>query len=217
MKKKKFAVLGLGVFGSTLAKRLNNYGYDVIAVDSEISNVEKLANDLENVVSLDFTDLEQLRNAGVGDCDVGIITTGSSLENTIIGTLNLKNLGIKKIIVKVKDKRNSDIMLKIGADETITPERDAASQLAKKLISDSVVELFDLDSRFSIFEMVIKPEWVGKNLIELELRSKYNVNVIGLRRDGKLSTNINPREIFANGDEVLVICDNESFKRLQEE
>ena len=214
MKKKKFVVLGLGIFGSTLARDLYNYGHDVIAIDNIMPNVERMSTEISDVLCLDFTDLEQLKKAGIADCDVGIITTGSKLEDAILGTLNLKELGINEIIVKAKNTVNAEILKKIGATTTISPEKDAAKHTAKKLSVGNVVDVFDIDKNYSIYETVVDEKWDGLSMIDLQLRSKYNVNVIGIRRDEVLTPNFSPNDKFKKGDEVLFVTDSEGFKKI---
>lgn len=215
-KRKLYAILGLGVFGSTLAKDLSNYNQDVIAIDKDMSAVERVSEYVENTICLDFTDPDELRSSGVGDADVAIVATGSLLEESVLGILNLKELGVPKIIAKAKNSRFSQVFKKIGADVVVSPEKEIARRFAKQLVSGDILELFDLDESHSIFDMNVKKEWIGKTLIELELRARFNLNVIGVRRDGNLNLNPDPNDPFKPGDQCLMIGDNQIFKKIDE-
>jgi len=210
--RKTVAILGLGIFGSTLAKDLCRYNVDVIAVDKDMSSVERISEFVNNAVCLDFTDINQLKAVGVGDADIGIVTSGSLLEESIMGILNLKELGVERIIAKSKNRKYSEILKKIGADETVSPEKSFGKSLAKKLVSKDILELFDLDNDYTIFDMKVPTTWTNKSLIELNLRNKYNLNVIGVRRNDKLLINFDPNEKILENDEILAVGENEIFK-----
>jgi len=211
--RKTVAILGLGIFGSTLARDLSRYNVDVIAIDRNLASVERVSAFVNNAVCLDFTDINQLKSAGVGDADIGIVTSGSMLEEAIMGILNLKELGVNTIIAKAKNRKNSEILKKIGADQTISPEKDSAKSMAKKLVSKNILGVFDLDEDYTIFDMKVPESWVNKTLIELNLRNKYNLNVIGVRRNGKLMINFDPNEKIIADDEIYTVGENEIFKK----
>lgn len=213
MKRKTVAVLGLGLVGMTLAKELKKFDYDVIAIDDNMRNVEEIADEVDNAVCLDFTDKDLLEQVGVGDADIGVITNSKSLEASVMGILNLKELGVPYIIAKAKNEQYGEVLKKIGADEVVSPEKEYAKSLAKRLVSKDVLELFDVDENYSIFDTKCPSSWVSKNLIELNIRSKYNVNVIGVRRDGKLYINFDPNEKLLENDEILMVGENSIFKK----
>jgi len=212
MENKTYVVLGLGIFGSTMVKELCNYNQEVIAIDKDMASVERVSAYCSNCFGLDFTDKEALRNVGVENCDVGIVACGEHLEETILAILNLKDLGVKNIIAKSKNKRHGEILTKIGADNVVTPEKETAKLYAKSIITKDIHDLFDLDDKTSIYEMDVKPEWVNHSLIELDLRRKENVNVIGIRRNGNLILNINPNDKLNNDDELIVVGNSDLIK-----
>lgn len=215
-KRKTYVILGLGVFGSTLARDLSLYNQDVIAIDRDMEAVERVSEFVANSVCLDFTDPDELKAAGVDGADVAIVATGSLLEESVLGILNLKDLGIPKIIAKAKNSRFSEVFRKIGADVVVSPEKEIARKYAKQLVSGDILELFDIDSTHSIFDMNVKKEWIGKDLITLNLRARLNLNVIGVRRDGILNLSPDPKDPFREGDQVLVIGDNDMFKKIDD-
>ena len=214
--RKTVVILGLGIFGSTLARDLSKYNLDVIAVDHNMSCVERVSSLVSNAVCLDFTDLEQLKAIGVADADIGIVTSSSMLEEAIMGILNLKELGVPRIIAKAKNSRHSEVLKKVGADTTISPEKEVAKTFAKKLVSKDILDLFDIDHDYSIFDIKLPTNWANKTLIELDLRNKFNVNVVGVRRNNKLIVNFNPNEKLMLEDEILIIGENDLFKKYDE-
>lgn len=214
--RKTYVILGLGRFGTTLAKQLTDYNQDVIAVDKEMANVDRVSSFVANAVCLDYSDVDALAAAGVKDADVGIVTTGTMLDQEIQGLVNLKELGVPYVIAKAPNLKTANLLKKVGADETITPENDMAVRCAKKLISKDILELFDIDSNHTMFEIKVQSNWVGHSLKELNLRTKYAINIIGVYRNDKLIVNIDPDEKFEENDNVLIVGANDIFKHFDE-
>lgn len=210
--RKTYVILGLGRFGTTLAKQLTDFNQDVIAVDKEMVNVDRVSQFLSNAFCLDYSDIDALKSIGVSDADVAIVTTGTMIDQGIQGIINLKELGVPYVLAKAPNLKIANILKKIGADDTITPENDMAVRCAKKLISKDILELFDVDNDHTMFEMKVQPNWIGHSLIELDLRSKLSINVIGVKRDEKLIINVDPNEKFNENDEVLIVGPNDIFK-----
>lgn len=214
--RKTYVILGLGRFGSTLAKELTDYNQDVIAIDKDMTNVDRVSSFVANAICLDYTDIDALKAAGVKDADVGIVTTGTKLDQELLGLLNLKELGVPYVVAKAADTKAKDLMLKVGADETVSPETEMASRCAKKLISRDILEIFDIDNDHSMFETKVLSNWVDKTLIELDLRNRFSLNVIGLKRNGKLTMIIDPNEKFKEDDGLLIVGPNDVFKDFEE-
>lgn len=214
--RKTYVILGLGRFGSTLAKQLTDFNQDVIAIDKEMANVDRVSSFVANAVCLDYSDIDALAVAGVKDADVGIVTTGSMLDQEIQGLVNLKDLGVPFVIAKAPNLKIANLLKKVGADETITPENDMAVRCAKKLISKDILELFDIDNDHTMFEMKVQSNWVGHSLKELNLRTKYSINIIGVYRDEKLIVNVDPDEKFTENDNVLIVGKNDIFKHFDD-
>lgn len=215
-KRQTYVVLGLGRFGFTLAKKLSDYNQDVIAIDKDLALVEKASPFVANAFCLDYSDIDALKSAGVKDADVGIVTTGSMLDQEIQGILNLKELGIQLVLAKATDHKASVLLKKVGADETISPEHDTAVRCAKKLISKDILDLFDIDSDNIMFEMKVQSNWVNHSLIELNLRNRFSLNVVGVKRNDKLNVNINPEDKFKEDDIVLLVAHNSIFDNFNE-
>ncbi|MDO4940574.1 MAG: TrkA family potassium uptake protein [Erysipelotrichaceae bacterium] len=202
--RKTYVILGLGRFGMTLARELTEMHQDVIAIDKNIEVVEKISPYVANALCLDYRDIDALKAAGVKDADVGVVSSGAGMDQGIIGLINLKELGIPKVVVKTFDSRSAEIMKKLGADDTITPEKDMASWCAKKMISKHIIELFDVDKEHVMFELQPLPNWVGRSLVDLGLRSKFQLNVIGIKHEDTLYSNIDPNVKLNVDDELLV-------------
>lgn len=216
MARKTYVILGLGRFGSTLAKKLTDYNQDVIAIDKDMAPVEKISSYVANALCLDYSDIDALKAAGVKDADIGIVTTGTMLDQEIQGLINLKDLGVPYIIAKANDFKTAELLKKVGADDTITPEYDTAVRCARKLISSDILELFNIDHDNIMFEIKVQPNWINHSLKELDLRNKFSLNVIGVKRNDKLNTNINPDDKFIEDDIVLLVGPSTIFDNFTE-
>lgn len=218
MVKKTYAILGLGVFGSSIAQELSQYDHEVIAIDKEMTRVEKVSEFVSQAVRADFTDIEQLRSVGVQDCDVAIVATGSHLEESIMAVLNLKELKIPSIIAKAQNDKYEEVLLKVGADRVVRPEKEMGERIAKRLLSENIVDIIDLDDDYSIVEIIPLTKWVNKSLKELNLRAQYGINVIGIRRmeSSKLSLNLTGDTMIKQENRLLIVADDKIFTYLNE-
>lgn len=214
MKKRVYGVFGLGRFGMTLVKELSNNGQEVIAVDKDMAKVEE-ADKYAVSYAYDFMNIEALKNSGIGDIDVAIVASGENLEEAILLILNLKELNIPYIIAKAQNEKFGLALKKVGADEIVLPEMDMASRMALKLSSSAeLIQLFKISEDILAYEIMAKQSWIGKNLIELDLRSNYSINVVGVRNNGVTLVNIDPKRPFEKEDVLLILSDEKSFKRL---
>ncbi len=216
MSKKTFLVLGLGIFGSTIAKQLYNHDQDVIAVDKDMSCVERISNRVSHAAVCDFTDINQLKALGVDNVDVAIIGVGSELEESVLATMNLKELKIPYIVAKARNKKYAEILLKLGVDRVVNPDKEIGIRTAKTLLASNIVDLIEVDDFYNIVEIKVNPNWVGKNLIELDLRRNYNINVLGIRpsKDERLMLNLDPNVALKEDSQLLIIADHEILQKL---
>ncbi|NLW14759.1 MAG: TrkA family potassium uptake protein [Erysipelothrix sp.] len=208
--KKTVAVLGLGLFGSSVAKTLAKNGVDVIALDLQMDHVEEVMDDVELPVQADFTKIDQLINAGVGDADVAIIGVGEKLEITILGIMNLKKLGVKEVIVKTKNQAYKEVLMKVGATRVILPEVESGVRLGNELASSNIVDLLQLDEDYHILEINIPEDWIGHSILELDIRTKYGYNIIAIKSIATHTflAQIDPGYVFKEKDVVLVMAQN---------
>lgn len=210
---RQYCVLGLGVFGSTVAKTLSNFDCEVLAIDKDMKCVERLADLVTQAVQCDITNKEQLRAVGVEDCDVAIVGTGSHLEESVIAIMTLKELGVPFVIAKAKNKTYMEIFKKVGADRVVRPEKEVGKQLGKSLLSRNIFDMIDIDSDYSIVELKVPKNWVGKSLKEINVRSRFGINVIGMRdvHTSMLKMNIDVDYRFESDDHIVIVTDMETI------
>ncbi len=213
--RKTYVILGLGIFGSTIAKQLSKYNYEVIAIDKSLTCVERMADVVTQAVRADFTDIDQLRAIGVQDCDAAVVATGSLLEESVIGVMNLKELGVPYILAKAKNKKYREILLKIGADRVVRPEKEMGERIAKRLISQNIVDIIEIDGDYSMIEVIAPAKWVGNSLRGLQLRSRFGINVLGIRKnpDDHLIMTLDADYVIEKTDAVLMIAENDFFEK----
>lgn len=213
---KLIGILGLGIFGSTIAKTLSEFGSDVIAVDKYEENVNRIEPYIAKGVVGDFTDIELLRTIGLEDCDAVVIATGTYLEASVLGVLNCKKLGIKHIIAKAKNKNYREVLEEIGSTIVIQPEKESGMRVAKNLLRTNIEDIVRLDDSTSVVEFYPPERWIGKSLIQLDLRRKYDINIIGMRRNklGKLLVSFDPNEPIAKDFVLVGITESDKFEQV---
>lgn len=216
MSRKSYAVLGLGVFGSTIATTLASFDYDVIAVDLDNSCVERVLDDVTSAVVADITDIDQLKAIGIGDVDCAIVATGTHLEDSIMAIMNLKELNVPYIVAKAKNKKYMQILERVGADRVIRPEKEMGVRVAKQLVSPNIVDLIDIDNKYSVIEILAPNNWVNNTLAKLNLRNRFGVNVLGVRKSIAAPLSISPSAdyLIEADDRLLVIASKEKFDTL---
>ena len=180
---KSYIVIGLGRFGFELATRLYACGEEVMAIDTDEGLVDKIADHVTRAVAADARDPDVLKKLGAENFDRAVVAVGSDLAASALITMNLKALNVSYIICKAHDDTYKDILEKLGANKVIIPEREVADKLALGLTHAGVMEYIELSQEFGIVEMKPIPEWVGNTVRELELRTRYGVNVIAVRSD----------------------------------
>jgi len=218
MEKRIYAVLGLGLFGASLAKSLAMEGQDVIAIDKNMNHVEEVSDIIDQSIQADFTKIDQLKEAGVNVADVAIVATSQRLEDTIIAILNLKELNVKQIIVKSKSHTYRDVLLKVGADRVILPEVDTGNRIGKELANPHINDLVDLGQFYHIASFPVKKEWVNKSLTEIDFRANYGINIIAIKQgEQPFIVEIDGNLRLQNHDELLGVVKDETLRRLFKE
>lgn len=214
MSRKIFGVLGLGVFGHTIAQELSSFDQEVIVLDNKPVNIQEIADSVSRAVVGDITDLEFLKASGIDSCDVVIIATGENLESSALALLNCKKLGIKTIIAKAADKNYEEILYGIGATQVISPERSTGKTLVSSLLRQKITNVFHLEDDLALVEFDIPESWVGKSLTELNLRENYHLNIIGIRPDNSQALNpyINPQDKMKAGVSISAIASQKTFE-----
>ena len=212
-KRKQFLVAGLGLFGTSVALTLQQMGYEVYALDSEEGLVQDLSTQLNYVVCGDASDRKTLQSLPLEDIDVAVVAIGN-VERNMMCTMLLKELGIKQVVAKAINNLHGAMLNKIGADKVVYAERDMGERVAHNLISAGVMDYIELSSEISVMSLAIPTEFVGKNLIEADLRRRYDVNVVAIKRDGRTIVNPKAQEVFQPEDEIIVLGTHEGVKRM---
>ena len=211
---KSFLVIGLGRFGSSLARMLTELGYEVMAVDRQMERVNELKDDVLGAVRADTTDERAVSELGVSNFDCVVICIGDDLRASILATVLCREKGAKRIIAKAQDALHKTLLLKTGADVVVLPEHDAGVRLARTLSMDGVLDSLDLPDGYSISEIVVPRDWVGNSLSGMHARTKYGISVIAIRRGGHVHVNIDPLEVLLPDDTLYVIGSDRDLERL---
>jgi trk system potassium uptake protein TrkA len=214
---KRVVVIGLGIFGSQLARHLYESGLDVIAIDKNKDVVQRIKDYSTKAVVADASDKEVLESIGVAENDVVVISFGEDLSASTLLTLHLKELKVRTIIVKVPNEDHKRILLKVGASEAIIPEREMANKVARSIISPNILEFLPISEDYTIVELAPPTAFIGKNLAELDLRKKYNLQVIAIRDVLANKMQLVPRasSVLKDSDVLVVIGREEDIRKVK--
>lgn len=217
-KRRSFAVIGLGRFGSAIAASLSELGQDVVGIDSNEEHVRQMSDVLSHVVQLDATDEKALRAAGIQDVDVAVISIGENIEASVLIVMTVKELGIQTVVAKATSPRHGRILERLGVARVVFPEREMAVRTAHSLVVPNVLDYIELSRDFSIVEVPAPAEFVDRSLRELELRPRFGLTLIAIKRriDGRETTNIAPTadEIIHAGDVLALLGSNDRLNSL---
>ncbi len=212
---KQFVVVGLGRFGSSVARTLAENDYNVLAIDSNEEKVQEIAKVVTHAVEADATDEEALRTLGVRNFDVAVVSIGDNIHANILATLILKELGVPYVVVKAQNALHGKVLSKVGADRIVYPERDMGVRIAHNLISSNVLDYIEFAPDYSIVEIVSTPNMVGKSLAQLDLRSKFGVNVMAIKRGKDLNITPGANDRFLESDVLIVMGKNDDLDKLK--
>lgn len=215
MQKKTYAVLGLGRYGTAVAKELVKNGADVIAVDKNEQIVQDSSVYLPICKCADITDPEVISELGISNADVVIVAMASSLEGSILAITLCKEAGVKTVIAKCANETHRKILKRVGADTVVFPENESGTRLAKNLLTSGFTDILTLSDDLSLVELAARDEWVGKSLKELNLRKKYTVNVVAFRKNGKITAPVNPEELLDKDTEIIAIVNTTKLSKLK--
>ncbi len=215
MQKKEFAVFGLGRFGWSVAMTLAQSGCEVLAVDDNEDKINEIANHVTYAVKAHIADMETLQSLGLSNFDGAVVAMGEDLEASVMTTILVKELGVPYVLAKAQTDLQARILKKVGADMIIFPEKETGIRIANNLIMGNFFDAVELSSTFSLMEMDPLKEWRGRSLKELNLRVKYQINVIGIKRNGELDIAPNADVPLTEGITMVVIGNNEILNKLQ--
>ncbi|MBQ3234600.1 MAG: TrkA family potassium uptake protein [Clostridia bacterium] len=213
--KKTYAVFGLGRYGTAVAKELVENGMEVIAIDFEQKIVNDMAACLPVCKCADVTDAEVISRLGIGNIDIVIVCMASNLEASVMAVTLCKEAGVKTVIAKCANEMQQKILLRVGADQVIFPEKESGIRLAKNLLSSGFIDMISLSKDVSLVEIDVKKEWCGKNLIELNLRKKYGFNIVAIKKGEKVNVNINPEQALDAETTMIVIVNTAKLGKLK--
>lgn len=211
---KTYAVFGLGRYGLSVAKELTRSGAEVIAVDKDKNLVNEAIGFVPVCKCADVTDPDVIKQLGIANIDVVIIAMADSLEAGVMATTLCKEAGVPTVIAKCGNEMHQKILSRVGADKTVFPESESGTRLAKNLLSSGFVDIMELSKGVSVIELDVKPEWVGKSLVELKLRRKYSVNVVAIKEGDNITTLIDPEKPLNANSELIVIVNTDKINKL---
>lgn len=212
---KSYIVVGLGRFGSEVARRLCALGCEVLAMDVHNELVQQISSEVTHAVVGDARDKDVLRSLGVRNLDCAVVAIGDSLADSVLATMNLKELGLPYIVCKAHDETHRRVLEKLGADRVVIPEQENAIRLARSLASPNVLDYIELSHDYGIIEVPTPKSWQGSSLRKLNVRAKLGVNIIAIKRDGKVEVTLDPDRELSDGDVLVVLGDNKALERVQ--
>lgn len=202
---KSILLIGLGRFGRHIARKLNDLNHEVMAVDQNEQRVNEVLPYVTNAQIGDSTSEEFLSSLGIRNFDACIVTIGDNFQNSLETASLLKELGAKKVIARASRGVQEKFLLRNGADEVVYPEKQLAAWTAIRCTSDHILDYIELDGDYSMFELEIPEQWNGKTIIQLNIRKKYGINILGIRENGRLNMNITPDTCLDSGKSILVL------------
>lgn len=214
---KQYIVIGCGRFGASVATTMHILGHQVMAIDKSEDIIQNIADKVTHAAIVDVTDELSLRSLGLGNFDVAIIAIGSDIRASIMATLIAKEMGVGQVVCKAKDELQAKVLYKIGADRVVFPERDMGVRVAHNLVSDNILDHIELDPEYSIVEIVTPSGWVGKTLIELDLRARYEITVLAIKSGKSINVTPSPDEELKSGSILVVIGENSKISQIGSE
>ena len=202
---KSVLLIGLGRFGKFIAMKLNSMGHQIMAVDTNEERVNSVLPYVTNAQIGDSTNEAFLSSLGISNYDACIVAIGDNFQNSLETAYLLKELGAKKVIARASREIQEKFLLHNGADEVVYPEKQLASWTAIRCSSEHILEYIELDDEYAIFELAAPMEWVGKTIVQLDIRKRFGINVLGIRENGRLNMSITPDTMLCRGASLLVL------------
>ena len=212
--KKSVAVLGLGKYGRSLSENLFRLGADVLAVDCSEEVIGEFADKCTSAVCANLSNEDEVTSLGLKNMDIVVVAMGRNLAASILSVTVAKEQGVPWVVAKASSDRMATILKKVGADKILDPEGNGGERSARILMSSDFKDFYKLDDNMFMIEMSPKSDWIGKNLIELDLRNKLNVNIVAVRHDGKPLCFVNPKKPFTADDLLLVVAEKDKINSL---
>jgi trk system potassium uptake protein TrkA len=213
---RQVAVIGLGRFGSSVARTLMQSGSEVLAIDMEAERVKALVDEVTEAVQVDVLNDAALKSLGLGNFEAVVVAIGQAVKASILVTVMLKEMGVKKIVAKAQDDLHGKVLQKVGADVVVYPERDMGVRLAHTLLSRSIIDEIQLSSDYSIFEMQAPARFLGRSLQELQLRQRFGLTVLAVRRDQRVIVSPEASFVLETNDILVALGRPDILEQLDE-
>lgn len=212
---KSYLVIGLGRFGTEVARKLCKLGCEVLALDTSGENVQRISNDVTHAAVADARDKGVLRALGAAAFDCAIVAIGGNLADSVLATMNVKELGIPQVVCKAHDETHKQVLLKLGADQVVIPEQEYADRLARSLSSHNVLDYIELSEDYGIIEVPAPRSWEGKSLKELNVRASLGVNILAVKQDNGINVSPAADYSIARQDILVVLGDTLALEKVQ--
>ncbi|MFE8703716.1 potassium channel family protein [Cytobacillus sp. FJAT-54145] len=213
--KKEFAVIGLGRFGGSICRALAEQGMEVMAIDNNEDKVNEFSMIASHAVVGDSTDESMLKSLGIRNFDHVIVAIGDDIQASILTTLILKELGVNNITVKAQNDYHEKVLRKIGADQVVHPERDMGKRIAHNIVSNNVLDYLELSDEHSIVEIVASDKLGGNTIIGLDIRAKYGINIVAIKRGNDIIVSPQANEKIFEDDILIVIGADSDISRFE--
>jgi len=213
--KKNFAVIGLGRFGGSICRALSEQGLEVLAIDSDEDRVNEYSAIASHAVVGDSTDEAVLKSLGIRNFDHVIVAIGDSIQNSILTTLILKELGVRNVTAKAQNDYHEKVLIKIGADKVVHPERDMGRKIANNIASSSVLDYLELSDKHSIVEIIANEKLGGHTILQLDIRARYGLNIVAIKRGSNIIVSPQASETILSEDVLIVIGTDEDINRFE--
>lgn len=215
MANKQFVVIGMGRFGEAVAKALYNLNEDVLAIDEDESLVQDISDEVTHAVCMDATDEHALSTLGIRNFDVAIVSIGDNLQASIMITLILKEAGVKYIVAKGSNELHAKVLKKVGADRVVLPEKDMGIRVAHNLVSTNILDFVELSPDYAIIEINAPLEWHNKDILSINVRAKYGVNLIAIKKGDDINVSPVAKDVIKEGDILVIIGSSEDLAKLE--
>ena len=215
--KKQYAVFGLGNFGKHLALGLENLGCEVVVVDNSMEKIQEIADQVSYAMCANIEDPEVIKSLGGRNLDGAVVAISENIGTSIMATIMAKEIGIPYVLAKAQSVIHANILKKVGADAVVHPEKEMGNRVARSLVSGNFTDWIELSPDYSLVETEIPEEWVGKRLVDLQIREKLGINVVGIIDNDVINVTINPHQVLGKKLIMILIGANEILEKLKKE
>ena len=210
---KQYAVLGLGSFGESVALTLENMGCDVLVMDDSYEKIQDISDKVSYAMKADVSDPDALQALGGKNLDGVVVAVSENLEAGIMATMLCKEMGIPLVVAKAKNKLQGAILKRVGADRIVYPEIEMGSRVAKSLVSREFMDWIELSNDYSMVEIAVPDKWVGRTLVDINVRERLGINVVGIIINGKIDVTLDPQKPLPEGGILIVIGANDVLEK----